>query len=177
MKKHDLLHPCYFAFLLLLGFACIILSCAQKEDDIALILNIIQKAEVLAEEHDTGKFMEFTSKEFKAQDGRLNRQQVRKFLWMTFRRYGNFNLLFPEPAVEISENKQVATAIVNFLMVKKDQPIPDLKKLYKDPQRWLEEVGEVADLYRLNLEFLNKDDKWLVNTAKIDPYRGLGFSQ
>lgn len=177
MKKHDLLNRCYFAFLLLLGFACIILSCAEKEDDIALILNLIQKAEVLAEEHDTGKLMEFTSKDFKAQDGRLNRQQVRKFLWLSFRRYGNFNLLFPEPAVEVSKNKKSATAIVHFLVVKKEQPLPDLKKLYKDPERWLEEVGELADLYRLNLMFLKKDDKWLVNTAKIEPYRGLGFSQ
>ena len=177
MKKHHLFHPCYFVFLLLFGFACFISSCAEKEDDVALILGLVQKAEVLAEEHDTGKLMEFTSKDFKAQDGRLNRQQVRKILWLSFRRYGNFNLLFPEPVVEISDNKQSATAIVHFLVLKKEQPIPDLEKLYKDPERWLKEVGEVADLYRLNLKFLKKDDKWLVNAAKIEPYRGLGFSQ
>ena len=123
------------------------------------------------------KLKKATSKDFKAQDERLNRQQVRKFLWLTFKRYGQFDLLFPQPAVEISDNKQTATVVVHFLVVKNEQPIPDLEKLYKDPQRWLQEVDEVADLYRLNLDFLKKDDKWLVNTAKIEPYRGLGFSQ
>ena len=177
MKKHFLPNPRNFAFLLLLGFVCIFPSCAEQEDDVTLILGLVQKAEILAEEHDTGKLMEFTSKEFKAQDGRLNRKQVRKFLWLSFRRYGQFDLLFPEPAVKISENKQSATAIVHFLVVKKEQPIPDLEKLYKDPERWLKEVGELADLYRLNLEFLKKDNKWLANVAKIEPYRGLGFSQ
>jgi hypothetical protein len=176
MKKHKQFSYSNFALLLLLGFACIISSCAQKEDDVALIRSLVQKAEVLAEEHDTGKLMEFTSKDFKAQDGRLNRQQVRKFLWLSFRRYGQFDLLFPQPAVEISDTKQSATAIIHFLVVKKEQPIPNLEKLYKDPQRWLQEVGEVADLYRLNLKFLKIDDKWLVNASKIEPYRGLGFS-
>ncbi|MBT8356220.1 MAG: hypothetical protein HKO79_11950 [Desulfobacterales bacterium] len=177
MKKHHLLNYRHFAFLLILGFACIFPSCAEKEDDVTLILGLVQKAEILAEEHDTGKLMELTTKEFKAQDGKMPRQQVRKFLWLCFRRYGQFDLLFPEPAVEISDNKQTATVVVHFLVVKKEQPIPDLEKLYKDPERWLEEVGELADLYRLNLEFLKKDDKWLVNAAKIESYRGLGFSR
>lgn len=177
MKKHHLLNHGYFAGLIVLGFACLMSSCTEKEDDIALILSLVQKAEVLAEEHDTGKLMEFTSNDFKAQDGKMPRQQVRKFLWLTFRRYGNFNLLFPQPDVEISENKQSATATLHFLVVKKEQTLPDLEKLYKDPERWLQEVGELADLYRLNLKFLKKDDKWLVNAAKIEPYRGLGFSQ
>jgi len=177
MKKHHLLNHCYFAVLLSLGFACFILSCAEKEDDIALILSLVQKAELLAEEHDTGKLMELTLKNFKAQDGKLARQQVRKFLWLTFKRYGEFDLLFPEPAVKISDKEQSATAVVHFLVVKKEQPLPDLKKLYRDPERWLEEVGELADLYRLNLKFLKKGDKWLVNEAKIEPYRGFGFSK
>jgi len=52
-----------------------------------------------------------------------------------------------------------------------------LEKLYKDPERWLEEVGELADLYRLNLQFLKKGDKWLATSAKIEPYRGFGFGK
>jgi len=121
--------------------------------------------------------MELTSKNFTAQDGKLKRQEVKKFLWLTFKRYGKFNLLFPEPAVEISDKEQSATVVVYFLIVKKEQPLPDLEKLYKDPERWLEEVGELADLYRLNLQFLKKGDKWQVTSAKIEPYRGFGFGK
>jgi len=176
MKQRHLRNYCYFAALLILIFACFLSSCSKK-DDIALILSLVEKAEALAEEHDTGKLMELASKKFTAQDGKLNRRQVRKFLWLTFKRYGKFDLLFPEPAVEISAKEQSATVVVYFLIVKKEQPLPDLEKLYKDPERWLEEVGKLADLYRLNLQFLKKGDKWLVNAAKIEPYRGFGFGK
>ena len=176
MKQHNLRNHYFFALLLFLIFAYCLSSCSKK-DDIAPILSLVKKAEALAEEHDTGKLMELTLKNFTAQDGKLKRRQVRKFLWLTFRRYGKFDLLFPEPAVEISDKEQSATAVVHFLIVKKEQPLPDLEKLYKDPERWLEEVGELADLYRLNLKFLKKSDKWLVTSAKIEPYRGFGFGK
>jgi len=176
MKQHHLRNHYFFAVLIVLISACCLSSCSKK-DDISLILGLIEKAEALAEEHDTGKLMELTSKNFKAQDGKLKRRQVRKILWLTFTRYGKFDLLFPEPIVEISDKEQSATAVVHFLIVKKEQPLPDLEKLYKDPERWLEEVGELADLYRLNLQFLKKGDKWLVNTAKIEPYQGFGFGK
>jgi hypothetical protein len=176
MKQHHLRNHYFLAMLLVIISACCLSSCSEK-DDIALILSLIEKAEALAEDHDTGKLMELTSKNFKAQDGKLERPQVRKILWLTFRRYGKFDLLFPEPTVEISDKKLSAIAVVYFLIVKKEQPLPDLKKLYKDPERWLEEVGELADLYRLNLQFLKKGDKWSVNAAKIEPYRGFGFSK
>ena len=176
MKQHHLQNHYFFAVLIVLIFACCLSSCSKK-DDIALIISLVEKAEALAEEHDVSKLMELTSNKFKAQDGKLKRRQVRKILRLTFRRYGKFDLLFPEPVVEISDKEQSATVVVHFLIVKKEQPLPDLEKLYKDPERWLEEVGELADLYRLNLQFLKKGDKWLVNTAKIEPYRGFGFSK
>jgi len=176
MKQQHLRNHYCFVALLILILACSLSSCSKK-DDIALILSLVEKAEALAEEHDTGKLMELTSKNFTAQDGKLKRQEVKKFLWLTFKRYGKFNLLFPEPAVEISDKEQSATVVVYFLIVKKEQPLPDLEKLYKDPERWLEEVGELADLYRLNLQFLKKGDKWQVTSAKIEPYRGFGFGK
>ncbi|MDY6790540.1 MAG: hypothetical protein SWH54_04645 [Thermodesulfobacteriota bacterium] len=176
MKNRYLWNRYFFTALLVLISACCLSSCSKEEDDdISLILSVIEKAEVLAEEHDTGKLMELTTKNFTAQDGKLKRQQVRKFLWLTFRRYGKFNLIFPEPAVEILEKEKSATAVVHFLVVKKEQPVPDLEKLYKDPERWLKEVGELADLYRLGIHFRKNGDNWLVTEAKIEPYRGFGF--
>jgi len=115
MKQHHLRNHCYFAALLVIIFVCCLSSCSEK-DDIALILSLVEKAEALAEERDTGKLMELTSKNFTAQDGKLKRQQVRKFLWLTFRRYGKFDLLFPEPAVEISDKEQSATAVVHYFL-------------------------------------------------------------
>ncbi len=50
------------------------------------------------------------------------------------------------------------------------------QELYKDPQGWLEEVGENADLYRLKLELLKKNREWLLRRAHLELFRGLGFN-
>jgi len=69
MKQHLLRNHYFLAVLLVIIFACFLSSCSEK-DDIALILSLVEKAEALAEEHDTGKLMELTSKNFTAQVGR-----------------------------------------------------------------------------------------------------------
>ena len=43
------------------------------------------------------------------------------------------------------------------------------------PRGWLEEVGETADLYRLKLELLKNNGDWLVRSALLEPFRGVGF--
>ena len=55
--------------------------------------------------------------------------------------------------------------------------IPDVKDLYEEPRRWLEKVGENADLYQIKLELLKTDGKWLVKQAHLEGFKGLGFSE
>ena len=84
--------------------------------------------------------------------------------------------MYPEPSVDLEESGREASAKVYFMIVKKERSIPKLKDLYKDPRGWLEEVGETADLYRLKLELLKKNGDWLVKSALLEPFRGVGFS-
>jgi hypothetical protein len=50
-------------------------------------------------------------------------------------------------------------------------------KLWKNPEKWLKELGEKADLYQLKLEWLKKNGNWLVKEARLAPFRGLGFDK
>jgi hypothetical protein len=84
--------------------------------------------------------------------------------------------MYPEPSVDLEESSQAASAKVYCMIVRKDQSIPELKDLYRDPRGWLEEVGETADLYRLKLQLLKKNGKWLVQSVLLEPFRGVGFS-
>ncbi len=164
--------------LILLGTISIfcLASCAEK-DDVTLIRNLIKEGAALAEEQDISAMMELTTEDFLAQPGNRNRREVRKFIWLVFRKYGKFRILYPEPAIELAADNQSAAATVHFLIAKKEQTIPKLEKLYKDPQRWLEEVSENADLYRLNLKLRQKNGDWLVSITAVEPFRGFGFSQ
>lgn len=151
-------------------------SCAEK-DDVTLILNLIKKGAALAEEQNIGAMMELATEDYLAQPGNINRREVRKFLWLVFRKYGKFRILYPEPVVELAADNRSAAATVHFLIAKKKQSIPKLEKLYKDPQRWLVEVRENADLYRLNLKLLQQNGDWLVSITEMEPFRGFRFSQ
>ena len=50
-----------------------------------------------------------------------------------------------------------------------------LEALYSDPTAWPAKAGENADLYRLKLEFKKTNREWFVFSARLDPFRGLGF--
>ncbi len=61
--------------------------------------------------------------------------------------------------------------------MKKETTLPKLKELYEDPQRWLETVGENADLYRLKLELVRDGGDWLVKEALLERFTGVSFAE
>lgn len=162
---------------LLGGITFFCLTACSEKDDVTLIRNLIKEVAALAEQQDIRAMMKLTTDDFLAQPGNKNRREVRKFIWLVFKKYGSFRILYPEPAIELAPDGKTAAATVHFIIVKKEQSIPDLEKLYKEPQRWLEEVSENADLYRLNLKLQQKNGDWLVSTTEVESFRGLGFSK
>jgi hypothetical protein len=149
-------------------------SCAEK-DDATAIRELIKKGVKLAEEHDLNGLIKLTTDDFDALPGHHNRQAVKRIIWSAFLHYGKFQILYPEPVVNLSRNDPPAVAKVHFLIVKKDQSFPKLKELYKDPRRWLDEVGKHADLYRLKLQMLKKNGDWSVKQAHLEGFKGFGF--
>jgi hypothetical protein len=149
-------------------------SCTEK-DEAEVLKRLIKKGATLAEEHDLGGLMGLTSEDFSALPGNRDRSEVRGILLMAFRHYRQFRILYPEPSVELSGSSDGASSRVYFLIVRKDRSYPNLDALAKDPKGWVEEVGENADLYRLELEFVKKKGDWVTRRAHLEPFKGYGF--
>jgi|GEM_PF-429704 len=151
-------------------------SCSSK-DDTDVIRQLVKQGAIFAEKHDIRGLMKLTSEDFLAMPGQHDHRGVRRILWMAFRHYGEFKVMYPNPSVDLEPSGLTAFATIYFMIVKKDLSFPKLKELYKDPQGWLEEAGENVDLYRLKLELLKKNSDWLVRQAHLELFRGLGFGE
>ena len=163
-------------FVLLLIVVSVLEACSSKDEETA-IRELIKKGATLAEEQDLKGLMSLTTEDLLVLPGDLGRQETRRILFVAFRHYRDFKVLYPRPGVELKKDKRSASAVFPFLIVKKETTLPKLKELYEDPQRWLETVGENADLYRLELECLKQDGDWLVKQARLERFTGASFSE
>ncbi len=159
-----------------LAFFILLISCAEK-DDVSAIRELVEECVGLAEEQNVKGIIERTTPDFYADPGQRDRMHTRKMLWWVFRQYGAFKILYPEPRIESIEAGRLASGRVYVMIVRKDQSYPALKDLYDDPDAWLEQVGQNADLYRLDLDFLKKDGDWFVKIARLEKFKGLGFRE
>ena len=151
-------------------------SCSSKDEETA-IRELVKKGATLGEEQDIKGLINLTTEDFLALPGDLARQETRRILFVAFRHYQDFKILYPRPSVDLKPDKRSASAVFPFLIVKKETTLPKLKELYEDPQRWLETVGENADLYRLKLECLKQNGDWLVKQARLERFTGTSFSE
>jgi len=161
-------------FLLPVGLCFFVLACGPK-DDVTVIRKVIQKAARSAEDHHIADLVDLTTEGFLALPGHYDVHAVKNILFGAFKHYGQFELLYPQPAVDMAADSKDASAVIYFLIVRRNQSIPGLKELYNDPRRWLEAVGEKADLYRLKLQLKKKDGHWLVQQAYLEGFKGTGF--
>ena len=163
--------------LVLLLIAVSMLEACSSKDEESAIRELIKKGATLAEEQDIKGLMNLTTEDLLVLPGDLGRQETRRILFVAFRHYQDFKVLYPRPSVELKQDKGSASAVFPFLIVRKETTIPKLKELYEDPQRWLETVGENADLYRLKLEWLKQNGDWLVKQARLERFTGTSFSE
>lgn len=159
----------------LLAFLCLFLSACSEKDDVEVIRQRIQKGAELAEQKKIGNLMELTADGFTADPGGNDPRAVKGILLRAFMHYGKFKLHFPKPAVEMADDGLSAMATLHFLIVRQNQTIPGLKDLYDDPRKWLETVGEKADLYQLETSWVKGGGDWLVVSANLAGFKGTGF--
>jgi len=162
---------CWIAAVVLLSASC------SKGDDVEAVGKLIDKGVVLGEKHDIGKLMELASEEFIALPGDLDRRAVRAILWRAFNHYGPLKIAHPRPSVEVEEDGKRASAGLFFLIVREDMYFPKLKDLPRDPKGWLDEVGENADLYRLDMELAKEKGEWVVRKATLKRFAEWFFLQ
>jgi hypothetical protein len=159
--------------LLILG--CL-LSCSPGDETTA-IRELIKEGAKLGEGHDISGLINLTSDDFVALPGNLDRRETRRILWLAFRHYGSFKVLYPLPSVDLKPDRCSASAGFPFLILRKDASFPKLKKLHENPQKWLEEAGENADLYRLKLELIKLDGLWVARQALLERFTGISFEE
>jgi hypothetical protein len=150
--------------------------CSQK-DDVHVIRELIKEGAKLAEDHNVSGIMELTTEDVVALPGHHNRIEIKRIIWAALMHYGKLNVLYPKPSVDLSNTDNRATCMIYLLIVKKDRTIPDVKDLYEEPRRWLETVGENADLFQIKLQLLKNEGAWRVNQAHLEGFKGLGFSE
>jgi hypothetical protein len=151
-------------------------SCS-KGDDTEAIRKLIDKAGALVEKHDIGDLMKLAAEDFVALPGTLDRRSTSAVLRRAFNHYGAIKIIHPRPSVEVAQDGEKASAGLPFLVVRKDMSFPKLTDLAGDPKRWLEEVGENADLYRLDLELSKEKGRWVVEQATLKRFTGLSFKE
>jgi hypothetical protein len=161
----------------LFGVAVLCMASCAERDDVRALRTLIKQGAMLAEKHDIGGILELASEDFQALPGALDRRQVRGVLWRAFKYYGALKVIYPRPAVDVEKDSDHALARFPFLIVKKEHSLPKLEALYNDPQGWLDEVGENADLYRLKLDLIKNGGGWLVNEVHLERFTGLGFRE
>ena len=167
---------CAWFVLLLLISVSALESCSSKDEETA-IRELVKKGATLGEKQDIKGLMNLTTEDLLVLPGDLGRQETRRILFVAFRYYQDFKILYPRPKVELKPDPRSASAGFPFRIVKKETSLPNLKELYEDPQRWLETVGENADLYRLKLEWVKQDGDWLVKQARLERFTGRSFTE
>lgn len=153
---------------------CALTIACQRGDEAGRIRELIAEGATRAERRDLEGLLALTAEGFRAEPGPRSREEVREVVAAAFYHYRRFRVLHPEPAVELAEGGRSARASFPFLIVREERAFPGLEELYRDPQGWLERVGENADLYHLSLELVAVDQGWRVAGAHLGFYRGPG---
>jgi len=161
---------------LVAAFMMALLGCGQG-DDVQAIRELVDKGAALGEKHDIGGLVELAAEDFVALPGEMDRQSVKGVLWRVFRYYGAFRVLYPLPKVTVEPEGGKASASFPFLIVREEVSFPGLKDLTQDPQRWLEEVGQNADLYSLEMELTKQSGEWRVRRATVKRFTGRSFKE
>ncbi len=157
------------------GLFLLLVSACGARDEADVIRNMIRESAGMAEAKQVGALMRQTGRGFVALPGRRNADEVKPILFAAFMHYGRFEIQYPRPEVHIAPEGRQAQSTVYFIILRKDQPLPGLRKLYENPRKWLAMAGEKADLYQLKLELEKKEKQWVVMQAHLEGFKGLHF--
>lgn len=160
------------AFCALLGI--LLPACSQK-GEANRILELIEEGASRAETRDLQGLIELTTEDFVALPGNHDRDQAKEILAAAFFHYRRFRIHYPEPSIQLSEDGGTARTRIHFLIVREERSYPGLDELYRDPQGWLERVGENADLYQLELDVVKETESWFVRAARLGSFKEVGF--
>lgn len=154
-------------------FLALCMACTRGDDADKIRAQIARGAK-LAEAHDIGGLLRLAARDVVAMPMNLDRSGIRAVLWRTFKTYGPLAVFYPRPEIEINAVAGEASTRFPFLIVRKEHDMPGLNTLRDDPMAWIEAVGDKADRYNLQLEWILKDSEWVVDRAFLERFAGGG---
>ena len=147
-----------------------LISACAKTDREKEVYQLIEQGVESAEKHNLSELMQITKDGFTAGPGNRSRQEVRRILFVVFKRFGEFTIHYPKPSVKMSVDENAAIVKMNFLMASKDSVFPELKLFYEDLSAWIDTVDKRADIYALTMELEYVSGSWLVTKATITSF-------
>ncbi len=150
-------------------------TCQEPEGDEKQIKNLVTFLLTAAENHDLASLTEPITQDFKVEPRGLSLSDIKKYLFVAFRKLGTFKIHYPEPTLIIEPDGMWASVKLTFLLLRKGESDTGLQALRSDPSAWLENVGKRARLYRAQLELIKKDSAWLVQSVQFERFRTTGF--
>lgn len=122
-------------------------SCGESLTVEQLIIAEIREMEARLEEGERLQFMGHIAEDFRGQGGQMNRDQLRAYVVLQFRRYENLGAqLFPIEVIEISDREARA----------------DFRALVTGGAGWLPDDGQI---YKFVTHWRLEGDDWLLIAA------------
>lgn len=135
----------------LLAVASLAVACGQGMSVEQLIIAEIREMESQLEAGERLNFLAHIAEDFRGQGGAMDREQLRAYVVLQFRRYQNLGAqLFPITVEEISEREARA----------------DFRALITGGASWIPEDGR---LYRFITHWRLEGDEWLLVAADWEP--------
>lgn len=140
---------CPLVYLLVAFLAC---ACSPPPTVEQLVIAEIREMEAEIEAGERLNFIRHVAEDFRGQGGSMNREQLRAFVILQFRRYENLQArLMPITVQEISETEARA----------------DFRALVTGGANWFPEDGQ---LYRIETFWRLEDGEWLLTAADWQAY-------
>ena len=142
-------------------------SRCETHDDETLIRALIEGAEKSAEKHAVGEIMDLTTDDLIVLPGEKDRSSVKRTLFVAFRFYDKFDIVYPRPTVNVDKSRVFAEAVIHFVILRSGIERPALAELYEDPDAFIEQASKMADLYQLAIWLKKTDGDWRVRKAHL----------
>jgi len=145
---------------------CFSLGCEGREEEQEILSTLEQTVKGL--EHGNAQdLMKYTTKDFIAHPGKLNRWSSTKELYLLSRQHGPFSVLYPIPEIDLHETAQGASLSMPFIIVAAGVTSPALDDLADNPEAWTDYAKKHTEVYRLELSLVKKGERWLADSARF----------
>lgn len=119
------------------------------------------------ERGDLTKLIKFTTRDFVAYPGKVDRKTLMRRLYLTVKSSREINVLHPAPEIELDAGEETARVDVPLIVAASKELEKELADVNEDQVKWIEKAEQYAEVKHLELSMVKQGDRWLVQTARF----------